>query len=254
MSSCADPKHKAKVTSVAINKQPLSTPVTTYTGRTTIVRSGDNLYSISFEAGENYLDVARWNKIDPNKPIYVGQEIKLYPPGGKAKVVNQKVTYSGKSTATSFSLEPEPEILSTTVTAAPAPKSNTPTTAVKSKSGWTWPTTGHLTQRFSEANNFNGIDIEGTVGQPVHAARGGEVVYSGNGLPGYGRMIIVKHDERFLSAYAHNSRLVVQEGSSVSTGQKIAEMGSTDSDRVKLHFEIRVDGKPVDPTRYLPQS
>lgn len=115
--------------------------------------------------------------------------------------------------------------------------------------GWIWPTQGKLLQGFSEANK--GIDIGGKLGQPVVAVANGNVVYSGTGLRGYGKLIIIKHDKIFLTAYAHNSQILVKEGQAVKKGQKIAEMGNTDADQVKLHFEVRRFGKPVDPTQYL---
>jgi lipoprotein NlpD len=121
-------------------------------------------------------------------------------------------------------------------------------------SGWNWPVQGPLISRFQSNGSLNkGIDIAGQQGQPVKAAAEGAVVYAGRGLLGYGEMIIIKHDETYLSAYAHNSRLLVKEGERVKLGQNIAEMGSTGTDRVKLHFEIRRKGQPVDPLTYLPK-
>ncbi len=117
---------------------------------------------------------------------------------------------------------------------------------------WVWPATGKVVTGFSDAANLKGIDIAGKAGQPVVASAAGKVVYAGTGLRGYGKLVIVKHNATFLSAYAHNQEILVREGQQVAKGQKIAEMGSTDSDQVKLHFEIRQRGKPVDPLRYLP--
>lgn len=117
---------------------------------------------------------------------------------------------------------------------------------------WVWPTTGKVITGFSDTANLKGIDIGGKPGTPVHASAAGKVVYAGTGLRGYGKLIIVKHNATFLSAYAHNREILVREGQQVTRGQKIAEMGNTDSDQVKLHFEIRRLGKPVDPLKYLP--
>jgi lipoprotein NlpD len=117
---------------------------------------------------------------------------------------------------------------------------------------WTWPANGKLIGTFSEGGN-KGIDINGKAGDAVLAASGGKVVYSGTGLRGYGKLVIVKHNNTFLTAYAHNQNVLVKEGQSVSKGQKIAEMGNTDADQVKLHFEVRRQGKPVDPLKHLPQ-
>jgi lipoprotein NlpD len=118
--------------------------------------------------------------------------------------------------------------------------------------GWMWPTAGKVIASFSESSNLKGIDIAGKAGQPVVASAAGKVVYVGSGLRGYGKLVIVKHNTTFLSAYAHNREIVVKEGQQVARGQKIAEMGDTDSDQVKLHFEIRRLGKPVDPVKFLP--
>ena len=120
--------------------------------------------------------------------------------------------------------------------------------------GWIWPTAGKVVAGFSESANLKGIDIAGKSGQPVIASAAGKVVYAGSGLRGYGKLIIVKHNSTFLSAYAHNREITVKEGQQVAKGQKIAEMGDTDSDQVKLHFEIRRLGKPVDPAKFLPPA
>jgi len=135
----------------------------------------------------------------------------------------------------------------------PAEK-NAPPLADDESVEWAWPVNGKTLAGFSESASAKGIDIGGTAGQAVHAAGPGKVVYSGSGLRGYGKLIIIKHNKTYLSAYAHNSQILVKEGQEVTKGQKIAEMGNTDTDRVKLHFEIRRLGKPVDPARYLPAS
>jgi lipoprotein NlpD len=122
------------------------------------------------------------------------------------------------------------------------------------KLDWLWPATGKLVTGFSDNANLKGIDIAGKVGQPVLASAGGKVVYAGSGLRGYGKLIIIKHNKNYLSAYAHNKDILVKEGQQVARGQKIAEMGNTDADQVKLHFEIRRLGKPMDPLKYLPPA
>ena len=138
------------------------------------------------------------------------------------------------------------------VVVAPA---TTPVEAVqRSATGWAWPASGAIIGRFSSNGSLNkGIDIAGELGQPVLAASGGSVVYAGSGLRGYGELVIIKHSDTYVSAYGHNRRLLVREGQQVKVGQQIAEMGSTGTDRVKLHFEIRRQGKPVDPMQYLPR-
>ena len=160
--------------------------------------------------------------------ILIGQEIRLYPPNRNSP------TFSGAESKT-----------------IPAKNIVAPTQQLNSPSKWIWPTQGEVISKFSAQHQRNGIHIAGESGTPVSAAASGRVVYAGSGLIGFGRIIIVKHSEEFLSVYAHNSRIVVNEGDSVQQGQKIAEMGSTDADRVKLHFEIRQFGKPVDPIKLL---
>ena len=119
---------------------------------------------------------------------------------------------------------------------------------------WEWPTAGRVLYGFGEGANYKGVGIDGVVGQPVVASAPGKVVYSGSGLRGYGKLIIIKHNATYLSVYAHNSQLLVREGQTVAQGQKIAQMGDSDSDRVGLHFEIRRLGKPIDPLKHLPEK
>lgn len=200
-----------------------------------VVQPGDTLYSIAWEAGRDYHDLASWNGIGSNYLIIPGQEIRLTPPAVAARA-----------------------------TAKPAPKPRRDTTRRPSGTplarsapvtgGWTWPTGGSIVGRFGDSAGNKGLDIGGTAGQAIQAAAAGRVVYSGSGLRGYGRLIIIKHSEEYLSAYAHNDRIDVKEGDVVKRGQKIAEMGSSGTDRVKLHFEIRRHGTPVDPLTYLPKK
>lgn len=129
----------------------------------------------------------------------------------------------------------------------------TPAPVTVSDSGWSWPTQGKVIAGFNEATN-KGVDIAGTKGQAINASAAGKVIYSGSDLRGYGKLVIIKHNPTFLSVYAHNNKILVKEGQSVKAGQKIAEMGDTDTNRIKLHFEIRERGKSVDPTKYLPQN
>jgi lipoprotein NlpD len=146
--------------------------------------------------------------------------------------------------------EPRATAPSPAVPAAPAPS----TSGDGEQLDWAWPVKGKVIAGFSETANLKGIDIAGTAGQAVHASAAGRVVYAGAGLRGYGKLIIIKHNAMFLSAYAHNREILVKEGQQVTRGQKIAEMGNTDADQVKLHFEIRRQGKPMDPTKYLPPA
>ena len=134
------------------------------------------------------------------------------------------------------------------------PPASPPAAADAERLDWAWPTKGKIISGFSDTANLKGIDIAGTAGQAIHASAAGRVVYAGSGLRGYGKLIIIKHNATYLSAYAHNREILVKEGQQVTRGQKIAEMGNTDADQVKLHFEIRRQGKPMDPTKYLPPA
>jgi lipoprotein NlpD len=208
------------------------------------VRPGDTLIRIGLEAGQSWRDIARWNDITNPNLIEVGQVLRITPPPGAAPVVAASPTPSS------------PAVTATTSTRAGTATAASPASQPQQSSndedvGWVWPATGTVLAGFDEARN-KGIDIGGRLGDPVLAAGDGRVVYAGSGLRGYGNLIIIKHNNTFLSAYAHNQTLLVREDQNVRKGQKIAEMGQSDADRVKLHFEIRRQGRPVDPTRYLP--
>ncbi len=189
-----------------------------------VVRPRETLSGIAWRYGLDYRTIARWNRIPPPYVIHPGQRLSLR---GAATGAARTASAAAGSNRTS----------------SPAP--------VPAR-GWTWPATGRLLRGFGKGER-GGIDIAGRRGQPVVAARDGRVVYTGSGLVGYGRLVIIKHGERFLTAYAHNDRVLVEEGQTVRAGQKIAEMGSTGAERVKLHFEVRRDGKPLNPLRYLPR-
>ena len=206
------------------------------------VKPGDALIRIGLENGQSWKDIARWNNLENPNLIEVGQVLRVVPPSQVATVV------VGSDSATTSR---------PVTTATPAPVATSPAASSGGGSvsddglGFMWPATGPLLAGFDVARN-KGYDIGGKAGDPVLAAADGRVVYAGAGLRGYGNLVILKHNNTFLTAYAHNQTLLVKEDQSVRKGQKIAEMGSTDADRVKLHFEIRRQGKPVDPARYLP--
>jgi lipoprotein NlpD len=198
------------------------------------VKKGDTLARIALDHGQAPRDVAQWNSaanpsFNPNV-IEVGDLILIKPPAA-SKVVkaSEKKPASEVADAPAESTKPD-------VVAEPGIRLS-------------WPAKGKVTGEFNETNK--GIDIAGKVGEPVLAASDGKVVYAGNSLRGYGNLVIVKHDNTYLTAYAHNSKLLVKEGDTVRKGQKIAEMGDTDTSSPKLHFELRVNGKPVNPTPYL---
>lgn len=194
------------------------------------VKSGETLYSIAWRYNRDYSELARANNLRSPYTLQVGQRLSLAKP---AAAPAQTTTASA----------------STPRTAVPASSSSKPT-----KVAWHWPADGRVISNFSQQKGQKGIDIAGNIGQAVLSASDGEVVYSGGGLRGYGQLIIIKHNDSYLSAYAHNSKLLVREGEKVKALQKIAEMGQTDTDSVRLHFEIRQHGKPIDPLQFLPKK
>jgi len=225
------------------------------------VRPGDTLVRIGLENGQNWRDIARWNNLDNPNLIEVGQVIRVVPPGAVETAVARPVPPAG-ATATPLPTAPGAAAAasapasaprpSVAAAPAPAPASTAPAASADEEIAWSWPTSGGaVIAGFDEQKN-KGLDIGGRPGDPVLAAADGRVVYAGAGLRGYGNLIILKHNNTYLTAYAHNQSLLVKEDQNVRKGQKIAEMGSSDTDRVKLHFEIRRQGKPVDPARYLP--
>ncbi|OIQ72170.1 murein hydrolase activator NlpD precursor [mine drainage metagenome] len=193
-------------------------------------------------------DIARWSHVDNPNRIEVGQVLRVVPPVGGEVVVRPvaRPVVTASPSAAASSAAP----VTAASDAVPGASSANPAT-VSSDIHWVWPANGAILAGFDEVKN-KGIDIDGKAGDPVLAAAAGRVVYVGAGLRGYGNLIILKHDNVFLTAYAHNQTLLVKEDQSVQQGQKIAEMGNSDADRVKLHFEVRRQGKPVDPTKYLP--
>ena len=220
------------------------------------VKAGDTLIRIGLENGQGWKDIARWNNLDNANLIEVGQVLRVAPPSATAAtetgVVARPVASSAVVPASAAST-PKPAASAAVAVPAPIPAPTSAPAAATSEDDvpFIWPASGTLLAGFDEARN-KGYDISGKAGDPVLAAADGRVVYAGAGLRGYGNLVILKHNNTFLTAYAHNQALLVKEDQTVRRGQKIAEMGSTDADRVKLHFEIRRQGKPVDPVRYLP--
>ena len=225
------------------------------------VRPGDTIRRIGTETGQRWQDIVRWNSLDNPDQIEVGQVLRVIPPAGPSAPATADASSATTRPVTQSSVAPGAAAAAAPATAASAPTKPTVTTSSVAPAaaaagdedvGWIWPTThGSLIAGFDEAKN-KGLDISGKAGDPVMAAADGRVVYAGAGLRGYGTLIILKHNNTYLTAYAHNQTLLVKEDQSVQKGQKIAEMGNSDADRVKLHFEIRRQGKPVDPARYLP--
>ncbi|MEK6246143.1 MAG: peptidoglycan DD-metalloendopeptidase family protein [Pseudomonadota bacterium] len=256
-----------------------------------IVKRSDTLYSIALEHGVDYRDLSQWNRLEDPTRLRIGQELRVTSPEdrspvqvGVARVPREvesrplgssspgsappaadggmktspkalRLPYSEQNLAAlsrgdvraETKPEARPEARPETVKPAPAPERDPE--AIE----FAWPARGRVMQAFSEPNN-KGLDIAGKPGDPVLAAASGRVMYTGTGIRGYGKLIVIKHDNNFNSVYAHNREILVKEGQNVTRGQRIAELGDTDADTPKLHFEIRKSGKPVDPARYLPPS
>jgi lipoprotein NlpD len=223
------------------------------------VKAGDTLIRIALDNGQPWRDLSRWNGLDNPNLIEVGQVLRVVPPNvDPTSATVRPVTAAGRvenrtldgKTATPAVAAPAPSAS----TAALAPPPNAPPAAPRETDeglDWTWPASGPVVTPFDEAKS-KGLAIAGKAGDPVFAAADGRVVYAGAGLRGYGNLVIVKHNATYLTAYAHNQTLLVKEEQAVRKGQKIAEMGASDADRVQLHFEIRRQGKPIDPAKLLP--
>nr|WP_297654260.1 peptidoglycan DD-metalloendopeptidase family protein [Hydrogenophaga sp.] len=221
------------------------------------VKPGDTLFRIALESGQNWRDVQAWNNLPNPNALEVGQVLRVLPPtSGTAAAAPAAPTGPSTSPVASSGVVARP----LTESSPPPAASNSPTVPPAAPPApvgadeltFVWPAQGAVITPFDEANN-KGVSIAGKVGDPVVAAADGRVVYAGAGLRGYGNLIILKHNNTYLTAYAHNQALLVREDQAVRQGQKIAEMGSSDTDRVKLHFEVRRLGKPVDPIGHLPR-
>ena len=229
------------------------------------VKSGDTLIRIGMDNGQSWRDIARWNNIENPNLIETGQVLRVTPPEETGVVVrpvsSTNVVTSPAPANTASATAPASNTASVRppASAANPPNASTPannlanTDSAEDTVSFQWPTRGNVLAGFDEVKN-KGIDIAGKAGDPVLAAADGKVVYAGSGLRGYGNLVILKHNNTYLTAYAHNQSLLVKEDQAIKRGQKIAEMGNSDADQVKLHFEIRRQGKPVDPAKYLPAN
>ncbi|MBN8445809.1 MAG: peptidoglycan DD-metalloendopeptidase family protein [Gammaproteobacteria bacterium] len=237
----------------------------TITARTYQVKKGDTLFSIAFRAGMDYRSLAKLNRIPEPFTIYVGQvlvvaedssyQTVMRGPSNQSKTAN--ANYSNPVNSATSSKQAKVVASSNKSRYGQSQQDKDPekpkNTAFNAKSGqWLWPVKGPILAKFSQQEHGNkGLDIGGALGTPIKAAAAGQVVYAGNALRGYGNLIIIRHNDDFLSAYAHNHRLLVKERDTVTAGQLIAEMGNTDAERIQLHFEIRFRGRSVDPLQYL---
>ncbi|PMS17929.1 peptidase [Trinickia dabaoshanensis] len=239
------------------------------------VKPGDTLYRIALENGQNYRDIAAWNNLSNPNQIEVDQLLRVAPPGANVAAVTPGVATAPVTTGGAVQGAPltpsssasasgpasanaappiygtGPGATATTIPPQPAAGVQASAPMADGNVNFSWPVRGPVLNTFDDSAN-KGLNIGGSVGEAVKAAAAGRVVYAGNGLRGYGNLIIIKHNATYLTAYAHNRALMVKEGDAVTKGQEIAQMGNTDSDRVMLHFEIRRQGKPVDPMKYLP--
>lgn len=291
LAACQTPTRKAPVVERSSGASPSNyrpvTPAVVEETRPDVrgsytVRRGDTLLRIALDHGQNYRDLVAWNNLADANDIKVGQVLRVAPQNGAAErtagVTTSPISMPPADTRPSgvagLKKTPPPpapalarkpaEVIADTrpgepvrpdVTPPAAPVTTAPAAAAgatdEERVSWSWPSEGRVVGSFEEGKN-KGIDIAGKAGQKVVAASGGKVMYAGSGIRGYGNLVIVKHSNNVLSAYAHNRAIVVKEGDPVVKGQTIAEMGNSDSDIVKLHFEIRQQGKPVDPMRFLP--
>lgn len=282
LGACSAPRpHRAPVEdriAPAVESQPAASASTE--ARTTapsegarpgsyVVKAGDTLLRIALEHGLSWRDLARWNALDNPNLIEVGQVLRVVPPQTAGAAGTSSEGLASRPIAAGVKVESKPldsrvpEGKSSASQAAPTATAPVAASAVASQPAptsaangegeiaWAWPSPGTLIAGFDEQRN-KGIGIGGKAGDAVLAAADGRVMYAGSGLRGYGNMVIIKHNETYLSAYAHNQAVLVKEDQLVRKGQRIAEMGSSDADQVKLHFEIRRKGKPIDPAKLLP--
>lgn len=221
------------------------------------VKPGDTLIRIGLENGQNWKDLVKWNSLDNPNIIEVGQVLRVVQPGLDANAASSKPITTARIESRPLEAKgvaPAASGAVAAVPAAPPPTAVAPTATARDGDDdlvWSWPAAGPVLAPFDDGKS-KGLSIGGKAGDPVYAAADGRVVYAGSGLRGYGNLIILKHNNTYLTAYAHNQTLLVKEDQTVKRGQKIAEMGSTDADSVKLHFEIRKQGKPIDPAKLLP--
>ncbi|MFZ6755884.1 peptidoglycan DD-metalloendopeptidase family protein [Undibacterium sp. Ji50W] len=284
--------NRAPVVERGVEQKPSETPVVEAavkppvkapdnTRGTYVVKRGDGLYRIALDHGQSYADLVAWNDLKNPNDIKVGQVLRVAPPDGSPTVQTSGVANSsvevkpltnpatnknnprGDKRLYSESNLVELQKTDATVVAAvtPAPgikpdvpvpvKAAEPVAPESDAVEWMWPAEGKVVASYDDAKN-KGLDIAGKMGQDILAAGAGKVMYAGSGIRGYGNLVIIKHNSSLLSAYAHNKAILVKEGQAITKGQKIAEMGNSDSEAVKLHFEIRLQGKPLDPMKYLP--
>jgi lipoprotein NlpD len=244
----------------AVAGKPATAPREAKEGVYTVQR-GDTLYSVAMAFGVDVRELARWNGLPDASALRVGQTLRVTPPSEAAVATVTPVTPGGSTEVRPLPAPGGPVVAAPLPPSATAPAPTRPESAPAAKPDvspapapsmqWLWPTAGKVIDGFDAPRN-KGIDIGGNEGDPVQAAADGEVVHVGSALRGYGNLVIIRHPGDYVTAYGHNRKILVSQGQQVRRGQQIAELGRTDSDRPKLHFEIRHQGKPLDPVKYLP--
>lgn len=219
------------------------------------VRSGDTLSGIAMRYGLDYISIAEMNDIAPPYRIYVNQSLRLKKGSSPRTVSTQVMAQPEQIKRQTIALPTTQPVTPVTQPTTTAPSTNTTVTSVAPNSSLRWikPNNGPVIQGFNLANNVKGIRYGGNQGDPIYAAADGQVVYAADGLKEYGNLVLIKHIDGYISAYAHNSKMLVKSGDNVTAGQKIAEMGSTGASQVMLEFQIRLDGKPINPINLLPK-
>lgn len=225
------------------------------------VRSGDTLSGIAARYGLNYINIAQLNDIAPPYRIYVNQSLRLKGSTAKRTTTTQPITQAAPIQRQTIALPTTPstttQTTSRSVTPAVAPVTTAPVitaTPTSTSLRWVKPSAGPVIQQFNPATNVKGLRYGGNLGDPIYAAANGQVVYAADGLKEYGNLVLIKHIDGYITAYAHNSKMLVKSGDNVTAGQKIAEMGSSGTNRVMLEFQIRLDGKPINPANIIPMN
>jgi lipoprotein NlpD len=257
VTGCSNRKAPAPVTELYQGKTFRDFEAKTYTDSTYQVKTGDTLYSIAWYSGNDYRDLAQINNVTPPYHIYPGQLLRLKKSPMSSNDKGQNNTGQTSKTITNQAVDAvkKQEYGESRLNVKQDPTGSSVGYFPDQVKSWFWPTSGDISSGFSNAEAGNkGLDFSGKLGSPILAAADGKVVYTGSALRGFGNLVIIKHSEAYLTAYAHNDKILVKEQQWVTASQKIATMGRSGTDKVKLHFEVRYKGKSVDPLRYLPKK
>jgi lipoprotein NlpD len=233
----------------AAKPAPAAKPAAAVAEGSYVVKKGDTLYSIALEHGADYRDVAQWNRLEDPSKIQIGQVLRVTMPEQKLVEVGQP-RIIGRVESRPLGEAPVKPAPAPVAASKPPPAAGDPR-AASAPGDFIWPVRGKVLAGFNEPRS-KGIDIDGKPGDPVVASAAGRVTYTGTGIPGLGKLVVIRHESGFITVYAHNRDILVKEQQNVGRGQKIAELGNSDADRPKLHFQIRKGAAAVDPMRYLP--